>query len=83
MASFTELSTRLGQLRASETACYGDGNLDKRVDFDDIQGVGWYAGLPSTFDFNEDGTTNTDDLRCVLKNYGNNCLSTGPGASCK
>lgn len=82
-ASFDELTVRLQALLASEPLCYGDGNLDKRVDFSDLSGVVRDAGKPSVFDFNRDGVTSADDTQCVLRNLGNDCRVRGPGQACQ
>jgi arylsulfatase A-like enzyme len=83
MANFAELSSELDRLLGSEPVCHGDGNLDKRVDWDDLVGVSRYGGLPSVFDFSENGTTGLEDLQCVLSNYGNDCRRGGPGTACR
>ncbi|MCX6550187.1 MAG: sulfatase-like hydrolase/transferase [Acidobacteria bacterium] len=83
MANFGELSAQLQEQLASEPACYGDGNLDKRVDDSDWRGVLRYWGQPSVFDVNLDGTTDGADLQCVKSNFGRNCRVQGPGTACK
>ena len=59
---------------ASEPACPGDGNLDKQVNDQDIQGVINNWGLPSVFDFNNDGVTDLKDLQTVEANFGDVCF---------
>jgi hypothetical protein len=63
----------------SEPACYGDGNLDKRSDLNDLRGLVDLFGKPSVFDFNADGVTDDKDIPWVTKNLENNCLVKGPG----
>lgn len=82
-ANFDELTGRLQTLLASEPLCYGDGNLDKRVNLSDLYGVSGNLGKPSVFDFNRDGVTNSDDAQCVQRNFGNDCRARGPGNSCQ
>ena len=74
-----ELQTALTNLLDSEPVCLGDGNLDKVMDREDFVGVHRYWGQPSVFDFNNDGTTDQNDLDLVLQNFGHNCLTTGSG----
>jgi len=74
MSNFGDLTVQLQALLASEPACYGDGNLDKRVGIEDLFGVMQYAGQPSVFDFNSDGATDNTDLLIVASNFGNNCI---------
>jgi len=62
----------------SEPACPGDGNLDKEVNEQDIQGVIDYWGLPSVFDFNNDGVTDLTDLQTVQDNFGDQCFRRRP-----
>ena len=82
-ANFAELSSQLQTLLNSETVCHGDGNLDKRVDILDQQGVTRYMGGPSVFDFSQDGVTGSEDMRCVQSNFGNDCRVRGPGTACR
>ncbi len=82
-AVFNELSTRLQALLTSEVQCHGDGNLDKRVDISDRDGVTRYSGQPSVFDFNHDGVTDGTDGQCVSRNFGNDCRVRGPGNACE
>ena len=78
-ANMAELQTALTNLLNSEPVCLGDGNLDKVVNREDFVGVHRYWGQPSVFDFNNDGTTDQNDLDLVLQNFGHNCLTTGSG----
>ena len=77
---FTDMENKLN----SEPACPGDGNLDKVVDFRDIelwdffsiisQGDG-NAQAPSSswYDLNLDGLTDFNDLEIIRQNFGTNC----------
>ena len=56
-------------LLASGAAVPGDGNLDGVVDAADISGILTYWGGQSVYDFNNDGTTNGDDLAIVLSGW--------------
>jgi hypothetical protein len=78
-ANFDELMAVLNGLLASEPACAGDGNLDKTVDVEDINGLVADWGQPSVFDFNNDGTTELEDLQALLANYGDVCFQTWQG----
>src|SRR5262249_26051107 len=82
-ANLLQLQHALNNILNSEPVCYGDGNLDKVVDEQDLDGVLRYWGQPSVFDINNDGTTDQNDLDCVLQNLGHNCLMNGPGEQCK
>jgi len=62
----------------SEPACSGDGNLDKEVNEADAKGVLDYWGLPSVFDFNNDGITDGTDLQTVQSNFGDQCFFHQP-----
>jgi arylsulfatase A-like enzyme len=73
-SNLNQLMAVLDSLLASEPACPGDGNLDKKVDFDDINGVVANWGLPSVFDFNNDGVTDQEDNQTVLNYYGDVCF---------
>ena len=72
-ANFVELKGVLKGVLASHSVCTGDGNLDRVVDEKDLEGVVKNWGGPSVFDFNNDGTTNDDDLDIVTANLGNKC----------
>jgi arylsulfatase A-like enzyme len=73
MANFLELQTVLQAQLDSERACQGDGNLDKRVDTQDALDLYRYWGLPSVFDFTQDGVTDAADLQVVSGNFGTTC----------
>lgn len=76
------LLTELQTLQASEVACPGDGNLDWKVDQQDIDNWQYFSthngGNSSWYDFNHDGLTNAADLAIIQENLGRNC---GPGAA--
>lgn len=78
-SNLDELMAVLDNILASEPACPGDGNLDKTVDFDDINGVVANWGLPSVFDFNNDGITDQEDNQTVLNYYGDVCFQPWQG----
>ncbi|MFO0872427.1 MAG: sulfatase-like hydrolase/transferase [Phycisphaerales bacterium] len=96
---YETLLAKMIEIIQSEPVCVGDGNLDLKVDGNDIGGVLAYWDIgPSFYDFNEDGQTDAADLAIVLDNWTprcNNrsaalppCLSdppTGnqPGAACQ
>jgi hypothetical protein len=82
MTNFLDLEFRLNEMLNSEVVCHGDGNLDKRVDSADVTGARQYFGEPSWFDFNADATTDNQDLQCISNNFGNDCLTNGPGTAC-
>ena len=63
----------------AEPACPGDGNLDKVVDSADVNGLVANWGLPSVFDFNNDGITDQLDLQILLANFGDQCFQPAPG----
>src|SRR5262249_41580861 len=81
-ANLLELHDALNIVLNSEPLCYGDGNLAKVVDEQDLDGVLRYWGQPSVFDVNNDGITDQKDLDCVLQNFGHNCLMNGSGQPC-
>lgn len=69
----TELYETALALLATEVACPGDGNLDKRVDQLDADGIDDNFGEPSVFDFNNDGVTDDLDRDIVDQNAGIDC----------
>jgi hypothetical protein len=73
-ASLNKLMAVLDGILASEPACPGDGNLDKQVNEEDIQGVIDNWNLPSVFDFNNDGVTDLKDLQIIETNFGDQCF---------
>jgi arylsulfatase A-like enzyme len=68
LTNYNLLLAELNAILASEVFVEGDGNLDKRVTGEDVAGVLRYWGEPSWFDFNNDGTTDQEDLDIVLRN---------------
>jgi len=72
-----KLMAVLNGILNSEPVCPGDGNLDKVVDVQDIDGLVANWGKPSVFDFNNDGITDQSDLQTVLSNFGDVCFQTG------
>lgn len=72
--NYTDLYETALALLATEVACPGDGNLDKRVDQLDADGVDAHFGEPSVFDFNNDGITDDLDRAIVDQNAGSDCL---------
>ncbi|MBX3382709.1 MAG: sulfatase-like hydrolase/transferase [Phycisphaeraceae bacterium] len=68
LTNYNSLRAALDALFASEPRVEGDGNLDKRVTGEDVGGVRRYWGQPSWFDFNNDGTTDQQDMDIVLRN---------------
>ena len=77
--NFGKLKATLDLILQSEPACPGDGNLDKVVNDEDVQGVLTYWGLPSVFDFDNDGVTDQADLDIAEANYGDQCIRYRPG----
>jgi len=75
-SNLDQLMAVLESILASEPACTGDGNLDKTVNVDDINGLVADWGLPSVFDYNNDGVTDQTDLQTLLDNYGDVCFET-------
>lgn len=73
-ANLNKLSAVMDGILASEPACPGDGNLDKKVNDEDIQGVIDNWNLPSVFDFNNDGVTDVKDLQIIETNFGDQCF---------
>jgi arylsulfatase A-like enzyme len=83
---FNQLTDSMNTTLASEPPCPGDGNLDKVVNFEDVENWFYFAtngtpvqgGPPNTsswYDFNIDGKTNRRDLRIILQHFGTNCLA--------
>jgi len=79
-AAFTELTTLLGDIRATVIACPGDGNIDGVVDALDLEDWSIYAnatGLSSVYDLNLDGLTDALDESVILENMGLDCRVSG------
>jgi len=72
--NLNQLMAELENILNSEPACPGDGNLDKQVNEQDIQGVIDNWGQPSVFDFNNDGITGLTDLQIIETNFGDVCI---------
>ncbi len=77
--AYLNLMAQMNTLLGSEPACYGDGTLDKAVDFFDWEGVFAHYAQPSVFDYNADGVTDVHDVIWAMNNLGNNCYTSGPG----
>lgn len=75
--NYQALLTELHTLQASEVACPGDGNLDWKVDQQDIENWKHFSthngGHSSWYDFNHDGLTNEADLAIIQENLGKSC----------
>jgi hypothetical protein len=67
--AFDALDAYARKLIASGTAVPGDGNLDGVVNAADIIGIFQWWGGQSVYDFNNDGTTDGDDLSQVLNGW--------------
>jgi hypothetical protein len=75
--NFLALTASMNATLASEPACPGDGNEDKRVNGKDI--VDWFFfathdGGSSWYDFDHNGVTNEADLKVIVSNFGKHCL---------
>ncbi|MBY6241636.1 sulfatase-like hydrolase/transferase [Methylosinus sp. Sm6] len=69
---------RIADETSEEAACRakGDGNLDMRINRQDIAGWNAFAGKgPSRYDINVDGETDEDDLAIIRANLGHTCMS--------
>lgn len=78
--NYQELSTKLQDLRASESDCPWDVNLDNKVDQKDIDLYNKYQklaqGRSSWADVNQDGLTDATDLQAIqsrIQSYGGAC----------
>jgi hypothetical protein len=75
--AFAQLSAELSNLVASQPSCPGDGNLDGKVNAQDV--VDWHywttinGGNSSWYDFNYDGVTNNLDFNVIYDNLGTKC----------
>ncbi len=80
--NYNQLLATMNATLASEPACPGDGNEDKRVNFRDVVDWSHFLGpnplnpdySSSWYDFNHDGFTNKADLKIISNNFGRNCL---------
>jgi hypothetical protein len=72
---FLSLKAALHAQLDSEPDCTGDGNLDKRVNEFDLEGVTEFQGAgPSVWDFNDSGQTDQADIEIVKKHLGTDCI---------
>jgi arylsulfatase A-like enzyme len=80
-AQFNKLLAELRVLLRSESACQGDGNLDKQVNQADVQNWEVFSDdcienpnrCSSVYDFNLDGVTDAADLEIVEDNLNRRC----------
>jgi len=70
---FDLLRNHLAETLTSEWYCPGDGNLDFRVDAEDLQGLLSSWGGPGFWDINQDGVTDGADLGILLENWNRDC----------
>jgi hypothetical protein len=78
---FAVLHAELLALLRSEPACPGDGNLDKRVDAEDLRNWQTFATTcaqnqnqcSSVYDLNYDAVTDSADLVIIEANFGRRC----------
>jgi hypothetical protein len=78
---FGVLLAELLAILRSEPDCPGDGNLDKRVNQEDITNWQYFAGLcaseptkcSSVYDLNLDAVTDSADLVIIQENFGRRC----------
>ena len=83
---FNQLTASMDATLASEPPCPGDGNLDKVVNLADVTNWFYFStnGVPSQtpntppntsswYDFNHDGSTDTTDLKTIIKNFDTHC----------
>jgi hypothetical protein len=83
-AAFDALAARLAAIRASATACPGDGNGDLVVDARDLAGWESFArpwGRSSVYDLNLDGLTDDVDRSLVTSNLGRDCRTPAAAAA--
>jgi arylsulfatase A-like enzyme len=74
LEAFTFCRDTMIAIIQSEPVCLGDGNLDRRIDSLDVDGVLNSFGMgPSYYDFNADGQTDGADLGIVLANWTQSC----------
>jgi hypothetical protein len=82
---YNQLTSSLNATLSSEPPCPGDGNEDKVVNGQDILAWQFFSthGVPvegqppntsSWYDFTLDGSTNKQDLKIILENFGTHCL---------
>jgi hypothetical protein len=81
---YAQLTASMDQTLHSEPECKGDGNLDKKVNLQDV--ANWYfynthgakqtdgtISTSSWYDFNHDGSTDERDLATIAFHFGRNC----------
>jgi Sulfatase len=77
VTNFNNLSTQMGQILSSESACPGDGNEDKIVNGQDLQFWRKFnelaMGGSSWYDFDLDGRTDSTDLAIIRAHLGTRC----------
>jgi len=74
LAVFNTLNGKLKKMLASEPACTGDGNMDKRVDQLDLQDWASFQNVGSSrYDLNLDGQTNPADQSIINEHLGLRC----------
>lgn len=75
--NYRNLSAKLKKLQNSVSDCPGDGNLDKVVNMQDINGWSEFNntndGKSSWYDFNLDGLTDYQDLNIIYQNLHKRC----------
>tara|TARA_R110001606_G_scaffold111327_2_gene237787 strand:- start:24044 stop:26314 length:2271 start_codon:yes stop_codon:yes gene_type:complete len=76
-ANYAALKADITTLLASAAECPGDGNLDQRVDQQDLANWQRFStsnnGMSSWYDFNHDGHTDEADKAIIDANFGNDC----------
>ncbi|MEO8935933.1 MAG: sulfatase-like hydrolase/transferase [Burkholderiaceae bacterium] len=73
-ANYADLRAKLSSILASQPACPGDGNIDGKVDAQDVSlwaSVSQSWGKSSVYDLNFDGITDGADLTIIQRNLGN------------
>jgi hypothetical protein len=76
--AYDSLMLELEQVLSLTPDCPGDGNIDSRVNGEDLTGWRYYAhawGQSSVFDFNLDGLTDGVDLSVIADNQNTHCRS--------
>src|SRR5262245_17420396 len=74
LKAFNTLSSKLDKMLASQPACPGDGNIDKRVNDADLDDWATFDGLGSSvYDLTLDGQTDDADTMIIRQNFGAQC----------
>lgn len=76
---YAQLGAKLDELLASQPPCPGDGNMDGRVDAEDLNNVIGLAtnwGLSSVYDLAADGRTDASDVQAVQRLQGTTCAKS-------